>query len=341
MQGIKKPELHNILDVTLRDGGYLNEWQFPRQEISDTLGFLLQQGIRQVEVGFLRTPDKTTSVVNGCPISFLADVKQKHPSLQCVGMLNPADSDWKQAVNGKLGYLSLVRLTCTADLISQALVIAAYLHQHSSAIQVSINLICISSYRHDEVADLLKRIAASPHVDRLYFADSRGALYPHEVGKLLLLAKQHCNQPLGFHAHDTLGNAVENSNQAFACGADLIDVSLSGFGLAGGNTSLASYLKASSLAGENTEAEVADFCRQHLSLREADMGNRPLFALLAQKNIDPIWSDELQQQYPGDLDEYVQLLPRQRYKTQEEVSLAIDRFSEKIRRSDRKQEVVA
>ncbi|EIJ36814.1 pyruvate carboxyltransferase [Thiothrix nivea] len=315
--------LENILDVTLRDGGYLNQWQFSRKEVRYLLDFLARQGIRQVEVGFLRTAAQTTSVVNGCPATFLQEITQQHPGMQWVGMLNPADADWREAVAGKLPYLSLVRLTCTAEVIGQALEIAAYLHEQSPTIKVSINLICISSYRYAEIVDLLKRIAPSPHVDRLYFADSRGALLPHEIEPLYALAKQHCQLPLGFHAHDTLGNAVENSNRAFVCGCDLIDVSLNSFGLAGGNTSLAAYLKANALADTPIETATLDFCEQHLSLREADMGDRGLFALLARQNVDPIWSDDLLETYPHELAGLIDRLPRQPYKTLDEVLTAI------------------
>lgn len=318
--------LDNILDVTLRDGGYLNQWQFSRVEITQLIDFLAKQGIRRVEVGFLRTVAQTTSVINGCPAAFLQEIDRQHPGMQWVGMLNPADADWREAVEGKLQYLSLVRLTCTAEMIERALTIAAYLHEQSPTIKVSINLICISSYRHAEIVDLLKHIALSPHVDRLYFADSRGALLPQDIEPLFALAKQHCQLPLGFHAHDTLGNAVENSNRAFACGCDLIDVSLNSFGLAGGNTSLAAYLKTNALANASIETATLDFCEQRLSLREADMGDRSLFALLARRNVDPIWSDTLLEKYPHELAGLIGRLPRQPYKTLDEVLTAISRL---------------
>ena len=316
MHGIS---FHNILDVTLRDGGYLNQWQFSREEIDALLGFLGRQGVTQVEIGFLRPPAATTSLVNGCPVEFLAESVRQHPDLQFVGMLNPAEDGWQAAVAGKLLYLSLVRLTCTAEVIDQALRIADYLHEQSSTIKVSLNLICISSYRHDEVADLLQKISPSNSIDRVYFADSRGALSPHEIEPLIAVAKQHCHQPLGFHAHDTLGNAIENTNCAFACGCDLIDVSLNGFGLAGGNTSLGGYLAANALAKASIETETRAFCEQYLSLRQVDGDDRHLYGVLAQKNVDPIWSRALLAQYPHKLGDLIDLLPRQPYKTLSQV----------------------
>ena len=77
----------NVLDVTLRDGGYLNQWQFSQPEIDHTLAFLYKIGIRKVEVGFLRSPENTTSSVNGCPSDFLARIKTLYPDLELVCML--------------------------------------------------------------------------------------------------------------------------------------------------------------------------------------------------------------------------------------------------------------
>lgn len=323
MQNITNIKLQNILDVTLRDGGYLNQWQFSTAEVMHVIDFLEQQGIQQVEVGFLRTNAETTSVVNGCPTSFLAEITRHYPTMQWVGMLNPAEENWKEAVTGKLQYLSLVRLTCTADILNRALMIADYLHEQSPTIKVSINLICISSYQHSEVTDLLKRIALSPNIDRLYFADSRGALYPNEIEPLVVLARQYYQEPLGFHAHDTLGNAIENSNRAFDCGCDLIDVSLNGFGLAGGNTSLADYLANNALGEPDVVTETLSFCEKYLSLKERNMGNRTLLAALAKKNIDPIWSKNLLERYTNNLKRLVGMLPRKPYKTLDEVLIAI------------------
>jgi len=320
--------LQNILDVTLRDGGYLNKWQFSDAEINRFIRFLHDQGLRNVEIGFLRTARRSTSNVNGCPVEFLDAISNQHPEMNWVGMLNPAHDDWREAVKGKLPYLSLVRLTCTEDVIDQALEIADYLHQHADSIKVSVNLICISSYHHAEIMGLLHRIDASASVDRVYFADSRGALLPEEIPALISLAKQHCSKPIGFHAHDTLGNAIENSNQAVANGCDLIDVSLNGFGLAGGNTPLAAYLTANQLARTSLELDARSFCEADFPLKEADMGDRALYRVLATKNVDPIWTNELVEKYSQNLPEWINSVPRQPYKTLQAVLDAFQKVTE-------------
>lgn len=42
-----------ILDCTLRDGGYVNNWKFGFENIKDTVKRLIQAGIDIIEVGYL------------------------------------------------------------------------------------------------------------------------------------------------------------------------------------------------------------------------------------------------------------------------------------------------
>ncbi len=313
------PSLSNVLDVTLRDGGYLNQWRFSAEEIAAVLRWLASHGIRRAEVGFLRASEDSTSSVNGCPEPFLQRLAREHPAMRLVAMLNPGDARWREAIEGKLEYLSLVRLTCTAELVERALTIAEAIRGVPAAPEVSVNLICISSYSHDEVADLLRIVDRSRAVDYLYFADSRGALAPSEIAPLVALAKRHCHQSLGFHAHDTRGNAVENSRVAYANGCDLVDVSLNGFGLAGGNTPFAGFLTATGLADASIDARTRAFCARCLSLRHAAGDDRALFAALAAKNVDPIWSDALRERWQSQLQRLMDRLPRRVYKSLDEV----------------------
>ena len=57
-----------LLDCTLRDGGYINNWDFGRHTIKDILKKLVEAEVDYAEVGFLRNceydPDK--SLFNNC-----------------------------------------------------------------------------------------------------------------------------------------------------------------------------------------------------------------------------------------------------------------------------------
>jgi 4-hydroxy 2-oxovalerate aldolase len=67
--------------------------------------------------------------------------------------------------------------------------------------------------------------------------DSAGCLLPSEVKKIFLELKK-IKVNLGFHAHNNLGNAIWNSIEAYKGGANILDVSLRGFGAGAGNAQM-------------------------------------------------------------------------------------------------------
>jgi 4-hydroxy 2-oxovalerate aldolase len=67
--------------------------------------------------------------------------------------------------------------------------------------------------------------------------DSAGCLLPSEVKKIFFdLKKIKIN--FGFHAHNNLGNAIWNTIEAYKGGANILDVSIRGFGAGAGNAQM-------------------------------------------------------------------------------------------------------
>ena len=66
-----------LLDCTLRDGGYINNWEFGEKIIKDVTKEINQSGVGIVEIGFLRDEETTNdrAVWNN-----LQDVKKYIPS---------------------------------------------------------------------------------------------------------------------------------------------------------------------------------------------------------------------------------------------------------------------
>lgn len=67
--------------------------------------------------------------------------------------------------------------------------------------------------------------------------DSAGCLLPSDIKKIFLDLKK-ININIGFHGHNNLGNAIWNSIEAYKCGANILDVSMRGFGAGAGNTQM-------------------------------------------------------------------------------------------------------
>ena len=68
-----------ILDCTLRDGGYINNWKFGYENIKDTVQRLIQAGIDIIEAGYLSSKG-----------DFSADESQ-YSSVDAIKRIIPAD----------------------------------------------------------------------------------------------------------------------------------------------------------------------------------------------------------------------------------------------------------
>ena len=78
-----------LLDCTLRDGGYINDWQFGEEAIKGIGRKIAQSGIEMFEVGFIKgkkySKDRSVFPDLDCIKPFITP---KDPSLMYVGMLD-------------------------------------------------------------------------------------------------------------------------------------------------------------------------------------------------------------------------------------------------------------
>ena len=309
----------HIIDVTLRDGGYLNDWSFSTEEVLNVCAFSKHIGVEKMEIGYL-SDENCRTLVDGCPLPFLKKVAEFYPRGDLVGMLRPTEKNVDAILSARATYIGLIRVPCTSNDITRALTIAEIAHRYDIA--VSINIIIASMYTNDEIVKMLRELSQSEFVNVVYFADSRGALLPDEVANLISLAKNICRQPLGFHAHHHLRKGIENSKIALEHGCTFIDGSMNGYGYGGGNASLGALLATcfpSNQIYRSIEKTISDFCDDHLALTFPGNRYAEFCRLCALKNIDHIWIDDLLREYGDTTEQVLYSLPRRRYKMLSEV----------------------
>lgn len=82
------------------------------------------------------------------------------------------------------------------------------------------------------------RIFEDAGADYVNLADSAGHLLPDEVKARVGLLAEKLSIPVGFHAHNNLGQAIANSIAAVDAGVTYLDGSLCGLGAGAGNTQM-------------------------------------------------------------------------------------------------------
>lgn len=229
-----------ILDCTLRDGGYSNNWNFSREIVEKLFVALSAAGVHEVEVGF-RTSQNLA--LNG-PHAFSTDEYvsgfQLPSGLNLWVMVNASElmgEDFRTGISNLFGRrsdspISGVRIAAVArDLPA---IVSAARELTALGYRVALNLMQAASTSTQDIEMLSesgKRVAA----DVLYLADTNGSMSPRGVEKSVLALSKNWDGSIGFHAHDNLGFALINSVVAARSGAGFLDSTVAGLGRGAGN----------------------------------------------------------------------------------------------------------
>jgi 4-hydroxy 2-oxovalerate aldolase len=228
-----------ILDVTLRDGGYRNNFNFSPEFAHKVVHDLSSAEIPYIEIGycngsFIRKKEHglTSSVDRAYIESLRAAVKGKSKLCVMVHPRNVNESDFEMLAEQGVG---MIRVCLRQDQLSEGIDtvrLAKKYHFETAANVTRITEIPLSS-----VTDASQR-AEDAGADVIYFADSNGSMIPSDVQRLVSKLSTRLKVPIGFHAHNNLSLALSNTIAAVDAGAQYIDTSICGMGKGAGNLHL-------------------------------------------------------------------------------------------------------
>lgn len=231
-----------LIDCTLRDGGYYNDWDFSQELIEAYLRAMDAISADYVELGFRSFDAK--GFKGGCAYTTDSFIHQLNvpAGLKLGVMVNGSEIvKHKDGPIGALGQLfapasqspvTLVRIACHLHEFEAALPGCAWLKEQGYL--VGINLMQIAD-RSEEEIEQIADLASGYDLDALYFADSMGSMTPDDTSKIIEILRRKWSGPIGIHTHDNMGNALANSMRAIRDGATWIDGTVTGMGRGPGN----------------------------------------------------------------------------------------------------------
>ena len=240
---MKKNKL-KVLDCTLRDGGYYNNWNFSIHLINKYLKVMSDIKVDYVEIGFRSLERKEFR--GPCAYTtdqFLNDLKIPK-TLKLGVMINGAElikentlkrntllvsSLFKKA---KFSKVKLVRIASHYSELSKVMPVASKIK--SLGYKVAINLMQISDRTENEIKQFCD-LAKKYNMDAVYFADSTGSLNRYQTLEIVKNFKKNWKADLGIHAHDNMDMAMENAMMALNNGVSWIDSTVLGMGRGPGN----------------------------------------------------------------------------------------------------------
>lgn len=218
-----------ILDCTLRDGGNLNDWQFPWQTIEFLVSELSVSGIDYIEVGYFGGVGKLSNnpgLTSHCNRDFFKKLPKCQAKLSVL-IIPDYQPNLEELI---LLPVNLVRIAIYPWEFEKALPSAEFLA--SRGMPVSINCMASSYIKPDNISKLAE-YSQSAGVSIFYIVDSFGSLLPTQVKEYIEAAKSYCQ--VGFHGHDNLGLGVANSLAALDAGAEFVDTAVCGMARGAGN----------------------------------------------------------------------------------------------------------
>jgi 4-hydroxy 2-oxovalerate aldolase len=298
-----------LLDCTLRDGGYYNNWDFSSDLIKDYLEAMVSIQADYVEIGFRFT--KNNDFKGGCAFStdsYIESLNIPKALTNKIGvMVNGSDilslgnstKDVHKILNELFepknqSPVSLVRIACHLHEFKHCLPAATWLKK--KGYKVGFNLMQINNKNEEKIVELLKLANTHP-IDVLYFADSIGGLNTQQITTIVNTFKNNWCGAIGIHAHDSMGNAVNNSMQAVNDGVSWVDCTVTGMGRGPGNAQteylsieLDSYRKLNT-----SKTKLLKLIRNHFKpLKEQyDWGINPYYYLAGKHNIHPTYIQKM------------------------------------------------
>jgi 4-hydroxy 2-oxovalerate aldolase len=293
-----------ILDCTLRDGGYYNNWDFLPEVIEAYLKAVSVAKIDYVELGlrnfskqgflgaFAYTTEaylNTLELPDGPIYGVMVDAKTILESgLSIESAINKL---FVPATESKIG---LVRVAAHFHEVEKSGPIVKLLK--GLGYVVGYNLMQAGGKSDSVIADKARQVKDWESLDSLYFADSLGNMNGDEVTRIVNALRTEWDGQLGIHTHNNMGKGLENTLTAKQLGVTWLDTTVTGMGRGAGNTQTESLLAMLDKEGSAYNSKpIYELVIRHFEpmQKQYGWGSNLLYFLGAQNDVHPTYIQNL------------------------------------------------
>ncbi len=223
-----------ILDCTLRDGGYVNNWNFGEKGIRLIIDSLVDAGIDYIECGFLKEDKKVSGK------TFFKQIKELEPFIlpekNYTLMINYGEYGLENFASCKYKNIKL-RVAFKKNRQKEALEYIKALM--ALGYDIFINPMHTNIYSADELFNLINEVNNIMPFG-LTIVDTLGNMYEKDVLSVFKLIDNNLNPhiKLGFHSHNSLQLSFSNTKTLLKMKLKhkiIIDSCVSGMGRGAGN----------------------------------------------------------------------------------------------------------
>ena len=229
-----------LLDCTLRDGGYVNDWEFGRDNITNVFERLVSSGVDAIEIGFL--DDRRPFDINRTIMPCTADAEKIFGRLDrgnamVVGMIDYGTCSIDHLQECSDSWLDGIRVIFKQPVAREALEFCRQVK--AKGYKVFAQLVSVTTYSDEDFKELIETVN-DVHPYALSMVDTYGLLDPEQLTHIIHVIDSFLASDiiLGFHAHNNFQLAFANAMTALNSGLKrdiLVDGTLYGMGKSAGN----------------------------------------------------------------------------------------------------------
>ena len=241
----------NLLDCTLRDGGYLNDWEFGHDNIVNIFERLVSANVDIIEIGFLN--ESREYDVNRTIFPDAESVNRTYAGLtkqesMIVGMIDYGTCGIEKVIPASDSVMDGIRVIFKKEKKEKAIAFCKQIKE--LGYKVFAQAVSITSYDDAELMELIRLVNdLEPYAFSL--VDTYGLLHKNQLMHYFDFVNEHMKTSigLGYHSHNNFqlayANCIEVMELPLLERDIVIDGTLYGMGKSAGNAPLellASYL---------------------------------------------------------------------------------------------------
>ena len=231
----------NLLDCTLRDGGYINQWKFGKETISGILERLSMAEIDIVDCGFLTEKTKTedyTLFENASKVNTY--IQSPNPNTLYVAMIAIGEKEInpEKLCMASETIIGGIRLTFHMSELKKAMEWGSIIIK--KGYKLFMQPVGSANYEDSCILELVKK---ANHIKpfAFYIVDTLGDMSERDMLHMMHIIDKNLDESiaLGFHSHNNLQMSFSNAQRMIKFGFKrniIIDCSVYGMGRGAGNT---------------------------------------------------------------------------------------------------------
>ena len=233
-------EVH-LLDCTLRDGGYYNDWDYSPavvhryvRAIAAARVPIAELGFRTAETGRYLGPTAYTTdrYLSSLDLPDTVSYGVMLNAKELVSATDPCALVDSLFAKRELSPVGLVRIASNFNELTR--LEPAIERLRDLGYEIGVNLMQIASRADDEIEEF-GALSTRWNASVAYFADSFGGMQPTDIRRVVGVLRTAFAGPIGCHTHDNMSLAFANSLAAIDAGATYVDATILGMGRGPGN----------------------------------------------------------------------------------------------------------